>query len=147
MDKKNILIVVVVAIVAAGAAFLGGTKYAESSRGSQNNRLNTGRTASNSVNGTNRRPGATGGFGTNGNAATGEIISRDATSISIKLRDGGSKIIFYSSSTPVTKTIRGTAADLAVGEPVMILGGANQDGSISAQSIQLRPAFSSSTRP
>jgi len=66
-------------------------------------------------------------------------IAKDAASVTIKLRDGGSKIIFLSDQTPVLKSATGTSDDLTVGSNVTVSGKPNQDGSISAESIQIRP--------
>lgn len=74
-----------------------------------------------------------------GGAVAGEIISRDDKTLTVKLRDGGSKIVLLSDSTDVRKTTAGTRDDLTVGTSVVIAGSANADGSIAAQSVQIRP--------
>ena len=85
----------------------------------------------------------------------GQIIAKDATSITVQLntpasgpngqngagqtQGTGSKIVFYTGSTNIMKTTDGTVDDLAIGKQVSITGTANPDGSVNAQSIQIRP--------
>lgn len=86
--------------------------------------------------------GRTGGVMRFGGGFTGgEVLAKDAESITVKIRDGGSKIIFFSSSTSVMKSTEGSIQDVAVGQQVTVSGKQNSDGSMSADSIQLRPAF------
>jgi hypothetical protein len=70
----------------------------------------------------------------------GEIFSKDETGFTVKMQDGSTRIVFTSTSTPVMKSTNGSAIDLAVGTNVMVSGKANADGSITADSVQIRPA-------
>lgn len=72
-------------------------------------------------------------------AAMGEVISKDEQGVTLKLRDGGSKIVFIGDGTTVTKTASGTPADISVGAQVMIIGKTNPDGSLTAENVQIRP--------
>jgi hypothetical protein len=73
-----------------------------------------------------------------GGLAAGEIIAKDDASVTVKLRDGGTKIVFVSDKTEIGKAVVGSAADLEVGKTVMATGMPNADGSLTAQNIQLR---------
>jgi hypothetical protein len=92
--------------------------------------------------------GARGGRNIGGGFTVGQIISKDATSITVQAINGapgtagqgtGSKIVFLDSNTKITKSVDGTAADLATGTQVSVTGTPNSDGSINAQTVQIRP--------
>ena len=80
-----------------------------------------------------------------GRPVVGEIISLDDKSITVKLQDGSSKIILLPESVTVSKTDSGSKADLKNGINVGIIGTENQDGSITAQNVQINPAFQGMT--
>lgn len=71
----------------------------------------------------------------------GEIIAKDDESITVKLQDGGSKIIFISDETSISKTEESTADSLIENAQVLVFGSQNSDGSITANNIQLNPEF------
>ena len=135
---QNKITTAVIVIIVGIAAFYGGMSYATPASGvpggggTQLARGQNGSTTQNGFRGA--RGDGQGGF------VSGEVIAKDATSITIKLRDGGSKIVLLSPSTQVMKTAAGTLADLAVGVQVSTTGAANSDGSVTAQSVQIRPA-------
>ena len=139
--NKNILLVLLVLVV-GGGAFYGGMRYSRSSAdvapafGKQGQIPN-----GTSVGFQPRGNFGTGTFGTG--AVNGEIIAKDATSFTVKSRDGGSRIVFYSTSVEVGKFVSGTANDLVIGKTVVVTGKTNTDGSITATSVQLRPPMPS----
>ena len=157
--NKLIAIVIAVAVVVGGGAFFGGMKYAESkslrgrvSQADFQNLQNLSpeerqqRLQELGANaGAGFRGGAGGGQRGGGGLTAGEIIAKDDKSITVKLSDGGSKIVFLSDSTTISKMTDGTKSDLEIGKQVTVNGSANSDGSVTAQNIQLRPVPQGST--
>ncbi len=147
--NKLITIVIAVAVVVGGGAFYGGMKYAESksprgqfSRADFQNLSPEERQQRLQELGANAggfRGGSGGGQRGGGGFTTGEIISKDDKSVTVKLRDGGSKIVFLSDSTEITKSAAGVLSDLEIGKNISVNGTSNSDGSVTAQAIQLRP--------
>jgi hypothetical protein len=82
-----------------------------------------------------------------GGFVTGTVLSKDEKSITIQSQGTGSKIVVLSPSTTVSKSTTGTLEDVAVGSSVTVTGATNSDGSITAQSVQLRPAGELQARP
>ncbi|KKR91202.1 MAG: hypothetical protein UU43_C0013G0008 [Candidatus Falkowbacteria bacterium GW2011_GWA2_41_14] len=136
MTKKILPIFIIALIIIGGGAFYGGIKYAAKKNSGRQMQKFQPLGAGGGLK--NNKPGGVG----KGDLSTGEIIAKDDKSITIKLGDSGSKIIFYSNSTKIEKTIAGTATDLKIGKTIMTNGKANTDGSVTAQSIQMRPEIS-----
>jgi hypothetical protein len=131
-NKKYILSLVACALVFGGVGYAIGAKKESGAQVGTNIERGGG--------GGNRemlRAGAR-NLRTNGGLVLGEIVNIDKESITIKSQDGGSKIVFYSSSTEVSKMASGTPSDLLLGKNIMVNGKASPDGSIVADSIQLR---------
>ncbi len=145
---KKLISIIIVLVLVGGGAFYGGMKYGQSknplssfSRQNLQNLTPEQRQQRLQQLGANANGSqfARGG-GSGGGVANGEIIAKEDKSIAVKLQDGGSKIVFFSQSTEISKSASGNANDLDVGKTITVRGSANSDGSITAQSIQLRPA-------
>jgi len=129
MSKK--IIWGIVGVVVLVGVFFGGMTYGKSEAASKASVAGAAFAGA-------RTRGAGGSFG---GATIGQIISKDATSITVSLASGGSKLIILDNTTPITKQAIGTLSDLAVGTNVMVTGTANPDGSVSATAVQIRPAM------
>jgi len=152
--NKLIAIIIATAVVVGGGAFFGGMKYAESKsprgRVSQADFQNLQNLSPEERQQRLQELGANAGAGFRGGAGSGqrggggftagEIIAKDDKSVTVKLQDGGSKIVFLSDSTEITKSAAGVLSDLEIGKNISVNGTANSDGSVTAQTIQLRPA-------
>jgi len=140
MKKNQIIIAIVVLVLVGGISFYAGTKVGAGSTSANK----SGQFGAGGLNGAGGPGGAGGmraGRGGQGGAGNvfGEVLSKDATSITVKLASGGSKIIFVSTSTAVQKTSAGTIDDIVIGSQITANGQANSDGSINATMINQRP--------
>lgn len=130
MNKK----IIIVGAIVIGTAFYGGVMYGKSMNPSRVQFANGQFSGNqNGARTTGIRNGVNDGF------TAGEIISKDATSVTIKMQDGSTKIALVATSTQVMKTSSGTLSDLTVGTNITITGTSNSDGSVTAQSVQIRP--------
>lgn len=125
--KNNYLITIILVLVFAGAGFYGGMKYQQSKLGDRQFTMRNGQQLRNGNNRSGFRPVA------------GEIISADEKSITVKLQDDSSKIIFINDKTVINKAQTVSKSELKVGEKVSVFGSENTDGSVTGQNIQLDP--------
>ncbi|NNM83802.1 hypothetical protein HKL94_01100 [Candidatus Parcubacteria bacterium] len=75
-----------------------------------------------------------------GEALSGTVVVKDSGSITLSTRDGSSHVILLTPTTRVSKNTPGALTDISVGSTITVFGSSNSDGSISASTIQLRPA-------
>lgn len=136
--KKYLVHIVwlVVALIALGGGFFWGKASSAASRGSF--------ASAAGVYGSSTRRFA-GAGGTSGGFTTGQIASFGSGSMTLQLSNGNSEVVFYSSSTPVTEPTMVSPNTLTVGTNVMVGGTANSDGSLTAQTIQVRTGTPTAT--
>ena len=139
MPIKKLFIIIIALVVVGGGAFYGGMQYGQSkspfSQFSRQNSQNLSQEQRQQL-----LQGRT-GTGAGANFLTGEVIAKDEQSLTLKMSDGGSKIIFFSDSTQISKTTEGSVDDIEVGKQIMVSGDQNSDGSYTAKTIQLSPSY------
>jgi hypothetical protein len=131
--KKNLIITIIIVLAVGGGAFYGGMKYAGSKSPSAN--------LAQGARQFNQRAGVGTGTGArNGGAGfvSGDVIKKDATSITVKMPDGSTKIIFVPDTAKVQMSVDGKLTDVAIGKTVIVNGNTNSDGSVTASNIQIR---------
>ncbi|KKR43127.1 MAG: hypothetical protein UT79_C0009G0001 [Candidatus Moranbacteria bacterium GW2011_GWC2_40_12] len=135
--RNKYIVLAVIAVVGLGVGFFGGMRYGQSKNsglviGQGQQRGQFGNSMMGSIRGANDM-----------GLVSGDIISKDSTSLTIKLRDGGSKIVLLPGTVEISKFISGNTNDLEINKTVTITGKTNTDGSITAQTIQIRPVIPS----
>lgn len=124
----------VAVVIVGGGSFYAGMSYAKGQASSSP----TTRVAGGA--GFAGRGGAARG-GTGGGFTAGQILSVNNGSITIQsAMSSSTEIVLTSPSTQIVKTVSGSASDLTTGASIVVTGSMNSDGSLSAQSIQIRPA-------
>ena len=141
MNRNSWITVIVVAIVCAGGGYLIGKQSATSTAA-------TGASAYAGRAGGAGFAGRAGGItGAGGGATIGTIIATSDGSFTVQLPTStsttattGTKIVLFDNSTMVSELESVPATSLTVGQSVTVTGTANSDGSVTATSIQVRPA-------
>ena len=148
--NKIIPTAIIVVILSGGGAFYGGMKYQQSKSPANNfsrqsfqnlqdlsqeerQQLFQGNVGGTLQSGSGARAG--------GNFLNGEVIAKDEQSLTLKMPDGGSKIVFLSDSTQISKTVDGLIDDVEIGGQIMVSGEQNSDGSYTAKTIQLSAPY------
>jgi len=149
--QKCLIIAVAACVVVGAGAFAGGMAFGRSSSSSANKNLAANGAMFNRDGGAGTGFGGGQGFNRNGAGGSrsdgrmfggnvvGEILKMDTQSLTVKLQDGGSRLVFLSDKTTVTKTDPAAVTDLTQGATVRVMGSPNPDGSVSAQNIQIVP--------
>jgi hypothetical protein len=141
MKASNSFLLAVVAVAIAGGSFYGGMMF-QKSRQPSSPREFFAQGQRGDLQAARRNPAS------GAQMASGEVVSKDDTSVTLKLQgDEGSKIILLASSTSIGKMAQGTADDLAEGTNVVVTGSSNADGSMTATMIQIRPQGDTSDFP
>ena len=130
MNKKQIILGALVIII-VGGAFYAGTAYGKGQT-SARGQFAAGAGFAGRI---GARTGAAGGF------TAGQILSVSNGSVTIQEQNGSSsEIVLVSNTTQISKSVAGAITDLTPGTSIVVTGSTNSDGSLTAQSIQIRPA-------
>lgn len=147
MSAKSTIIWGVVVIVVGVGAFFGGMQVQKGKTGSTTTAAQTASTAGaggRAAGGGRYGAGGTGARGTGaagaGGGVVGQIISMDATSITVKTQSGSSEIVYFSGTTPITKEATASSSDLATGDNVVIRG-TTSNGTVTATNISIVPTL------
>lgn len=134
--RLSVLYAVLAVMVALGIGFFGGMKYQQTQSFNRADRQFMMGSIGGRTNG-----GAQGLIGNRMGfrPVAGEVIASDATSITVKLTDGSSKIVIVGEKTQINKADAATKDDVVIGTKVAVFGTENQDGSVTAQSVQINP--------
>jgi len=144
-SMKKIIPIIIILVVVGGGAFYGGLKYGQSKNALGNFARQNFRNLSLEQRQQLSQEDIAGDFqkrfeeeGRSG-FLNGEVIDKDEQSLTLKMPDGGSKIVFFSDSTKVSKTTDGSIDDVEIGKKIAVNGEQNSDGSYTAETIQLSP--------
>ncbi|MGH7175730.1 MAG: hypothetical protein ACREGR_05240 [Minisyncoccia bacterium] len=136
MNKQLLITGALALVVGAGLGYFGSSAFAKAPTNGLY--IRSGFTASSTA-------FARGGNQAFGSALSGTVAAKDSGSITLNTRDGSSHVILVTPDTTVSKIVTGSLSDVTMGASIVVTGTTNSDGSVSASSIELRPAMSSAT--
>jgi len=123
--KKQIVIILIIAF--STASFLAGMFYQKSQTPSFRSRTERGFQSGRE------------GMQSGANMVRGEVISIDKNNFVVKLPDESSKIVVLTNNTVINESKKVSSNNLTKGKQVVVFGQTNQDGSVTAESVQLNP--------
>lgn len=141
MEIKNILLFITVLIIVGGGAFYGGMRYEQSKKFFPQDFQNFSPEQRQQF--FLQREGQR----VDGRFLVGKVIGKDEKSLTLKMQDNSTRIVFFSDSTKISKTTEGKIDDIEIGKQIIVSGSQNSDGSYSAKTIQVSPILSNSIRP
>jgi len=133
MNNKILISVVATALVVGTAGFFGGMQYQKTRRPAMGDfqamreQFRTGELPQ----------GVEGRLQGQGRPVSGEIIGQDEESITVKLPNGSSRIIFVGDETQISESTPSAKDRLTEGMQVFVTGSENSDGSLNATSVQI----------
>jgi len=151
MSSKIYIFLAITLMVGVIVGFFGGKRYQMSkspnfNRGNQQREMIQGRGMGNTGARMPVRPG-------DNQSITGEITAIDNSSITLKAKDGGSKILILSNQTKITKFQPVDKDALTTGDQLTAFGNIKSDGTVDTISISLgeavftgAPAYTKSTQ-
>lgn len=138
MKNTKVIVPIVILLIGLGVGFGGGYYFKNYQISKQRAGFMMGANGAQRFTGT--KSGTQNGIGMmNRGGVSGSILSMDDKSITVKLADGSSKIVLFSTSTAYSNTVSAKKDDLKTGVTVMVFGTTNSDGSVTANSIQINP--------
>jgi uncharacterized protein len=140
---KTAIWVVLAAVLFGAAGFYGGVTYQKAQGGAGAGFAARFGAAAGGAGGLGGGQGGRGAaFRNSANIATGTVIAEDAQSITVKSPSGGSKTIFLSGQTQISKQQSLTSSDIKTGDSVAAFGQA-ANGGIDARMVEIVPPGSS----
>ncbi len=142
MKKKDFFWLIALVVI-GGIAFFSGQQLSENlSGGDQMARQFAAGQFPGRLNADGRTSGGSLGARADGQTVTGgEILSLSDNNLTIKLPDGGSKIIYFATSTEMWRQTAAQLSDFKVGESITANGTENDAGALEADIIQFRAKF------
>jgi hypothetical protein len=141
---------IIVAIIFGGGGFYGGMQYQAGQKPAVSAAGRFGGAGGAGFAG--RGAGGFAGAGAAGGATFGTIIAASPTSITIQLPTStsttattGTKIVLLDNATQISAMESVPPSSLKVGQSVTVAGTPNSDGSVTASTVQVRPATTGRT--